>query len=65
MIKYQYVMQYYVHVHVCTDLDKAVQTDPPCKPNYPSEPPPPPGMLFGSTHTHIVTERYLNTCICV
>lgn len=52
MIENQYVMQYYVHVHVCTDLDKAVQTDPPCKPNYPSEPPPP-TECYLDPHIHI------------
>lgn len=41
MIKYQYVMQYYVHVHVCTGLDKAVQTDPHANQIILRNPPPP------------------------
>lgn len=66
MIKNQYVMQYYVHVHVCTDLDKAVQTDPPCKPNYPSEPPPPPrNVIWIHTYTYSYREvfKYMHSCL--
>lgn len=65
MIKYQYVMQYYVHVHVCTGLDKAVQTDPHANQIILRNPPPPRNVIWIHTYTYSYREvfKYMHSCL--